>query len=106
MRLLKRAEKGGVPESGCLDWIVEGRIAGEHAVLLDQEYRALAQEERRRLRVDLEKVTFVDDFGAEIIRRMMRETICLEHLNPYVHALVHGAGEGADSTPAGKGGKT
>ena len=53
-------------------WMVEGRIGGEYALLLREEYRALSSEERERVCVDLTEVSFVDEQGVEVLREIER----------------------------------
>lgn len=69
-------------------WLVEGRIASEYALLLRDEYEALPPEARRALRIDLGRVSFVDEHGAALLCRMEDERVVLAGANPFVCQIL------------------
>lgn len=85
MRLIKTCDQH-YPEK--LIWVVEGRIVGEYAQLLRQEYKALPPEERSRLRVILEQVSFVDEEGTEVLFEMQKHRVVLEAGRAFVQEVL------------------
>ena len=74
-------------------WNLEGKIAGEYAGLLKAEFRTLTPEDRCRLLVDLEQVTFVDGQGMETLLEMERERASLTGAKGFVKELLQQRGK-------------
>jgi len=81
--------------------MIEGRIAGEYASLLEQEYGFCSKAGRSRLCVNLEHVTFLDRKGIDVLVRMKREGVLLEGVNPFINELIR-RGKGAGYGGGGK----
>ncbi len=69
-------------------WTIEGRVAGEYASLLEQEYGSFSGEDRSRLCVNLEHVTFLDGKGIAVLVKMKRDGVLLEGVNPFISELI------------------
>ena len=69
-------------------WIIEGKISGEYALLLEETYHDLSPKERRSLYLNLENVSYVDQKGAKVLLTMEEEGVLLEALIPFPQELI------------------
>jgi anti-anti-sigma regulatory factor len=72
---------------------VEGRIVSEWVGVLQEEcWRVLQRSSRRRLRLDLGAVTFIDSRGLLALRRLTTEGVALVNSPAFIDALLTGDG--------------
>ncbi len=86
MMILKKA--ADAPGSKNPVWFVEGRIVREYASLLWWEYLGLPANLRSRLVLDIRKVTFVDDEGAQVLSSMQLGQVHLVGAGAFVHGIL------------------
>jgi len=86
MMLIKKAGDGAGSRNPL--WVVEGRIVGEYASLLWEEYLGLPAHSRSKLVLDLRKVTFVDDEGAQVLSSMQLDQVHLVGVGAFVHGIL------------------
>ena len=73
--------------------LVEGRIVSEWVGVLERECRQLRREPRRRLRLDLTAVTFIDPRGVAALRRLADDGVAVVRVPDFIDALLRGDGE-------------
>ena len=71
---------------------VEGRIVSEWVGVLQEECRRVLQESRRRLRLDLGAVTFIDPRGVLALRGLATAGVALANSPAFIDLLLNGDG--------------
>ena len=85
MRITKTTKSS---KAGGTLWIIEGKISGEYALLLEETYQELSPQERGGLYLNLENVSYVDQKGTEVLLGMEGEGVKLEALTPFLPELI------------------
>jgi len=71
---------------------VEGRIVSEWVGVLQEECWRVLQESSRRLRLDLQAVTYIDPRGVLALRRLTTEGVALVNSSAFIDGLLEGDG--------------
>ena len=87
LRITKIAENG-LPVTLRL----EGKVHGDWVSLLEQECRALISQKKTVL-LDLSNVTFMDDRGVEMIRRLPARSITVINGDAFIEDLIDRGGK-------------
>jgi ABC-type transporter Mla MlaB component len=67
--------------------LIEGRLVGEWADLLEEEYRRILKT-AGQVELDISAVTDVDSRGVLVLRRLRQEAVVLRGLSPLMLALL------------------
>lgn len=77
-------------ESGNTILRVEGALGKSEAELLEQTCNDLRKQASNNIVIDLKDITFVNNEGAAVIRRLKQQGIILKRCQLFTHEIIEG----------------